>query len=203
MHLPVRFDRRRLLLLAVVFPVLVAGSGLGWMLFFGTPLTHPAVAKDVPAMAGADADPAAANLPAAPGLLVHVSGAVEHPGLHRLNKGDRVYAAIEAAGGLSAQADTDRLPNLAGRLRDGEQVKVPFKTGPAGARSSGVTSAATNLNQAALAELLAVPGFDSSLAAAVVAHRETYGGFASTRELVTLLGMSEAAYSLARKHLRV
>jgi competence protein ComEA len=202
MHSPIHFDRRRVRLLVVAFPLLAAGAVLAWMLFFGTP--HPAAAGEAPpGDAPATADRGAENLPAAPGLLVHVSGAVEHPGLHRLKKGDRVYAAIEAAGGLSAQADTDRLPNLAGRLRDGEQVKVPFKTVTAGARTSGLKSTAVNLNQATLAELLTVPGFDSSLAAAVVAHRDTYGGFASTRELVTLLGMSETDYALARKHLRL
>jgi competence protein ComEA len=201
MHSFIHFDRRRLRLLVVAFPLLAAAGVLAWMLLFGgRPPAAAGEAAGVPAPVAAD--PGAENVPAAPGLLVHVSGAVEHPGLHRLKKGDRVYAAIEAAGGLSPQADTDRLPNLAGRLRDGEQVKVPFKAGTTGARSSGLRSSAVNLNQATTAELLTVPGFDPGLAAAVVAHRDTYGGFASARELVTLLGMSESDYALARKHVR-
>src|SRR5437867_13373312 len=66
------------------------------------------------------------DLPADPGLLIHVVGAVENPGLYRLPRGDRVFDTIAAAGGLSADADTSKLPDYAGRLRDGEQIKVAF-----------------------------------------------------------------------------
>src|SRR5690348_5820799 len=62
-----------------------------------------------------------ADIPAPAGLLVHVVGAVEHPGLYRMKRGDRVYDAIAADGGLSVGSDVTRLPNLAGRLKDGEQ----------------------------------------------------------------------------------
>src|SRR5438093_1600325 len=67
----------------------------------------------------------AVDLPATGGLLVEVSGAVAHPGLYRLQKGQRVDAAIAAAGGLTGQADPARLPDMAKRLADGMQVSVP------------------------------------------------------------------------------
>src|SRR5215469_9735388 len=70
-------------------------------------------------------DPAL-DVPSQPGLLVHVVGAVESPGLYRLPRGDRVFDAIAAAGGLSPDADLSRLPDFAGRLKDGEQIKVAF-----------------------------------------------------------------------------
>src|SRR5438105_6157364 len=106
----------------------------------------------------------ALEVPAQPGLLVHVVGAVENPGLYRLPRGDRVFDAVAAAGGFSSDADMSRLPNLAGRLRDGEQVKVPFaKT------ASGTVVARINLNLATLEELESVPGFSVALAPGV--HR--------------------------------
>src|SRR5258708_33371451 len=43
------------------------------------------------------------DVPPPIGLLVHVIGAVENPGLYRLPPGGRVYDAIAAAGGLSAE----------------------------------------------------------------------------------------------------
>jgi DNA uptake protein ComE-like DNA-binding protein len=58
-----------------------------------------------------------------------------------------------------------------------------------------------NVNQATEDELLTVPGFTRELAAAVVRQRELFGGFSSTRELVTVIGMSEASYLVARKYL--
>jgi competence protein ComEA len=149
------------------------------------------------ASAQAPAFPAIANLslPAPPGLLVFVSGAVESPGLYRLPRGDRVYDAIAAAGGLSLDADSTRLPNMAGRLKDGEQIKVPFaKT------TSGTVITRTNLNSATLEELEVVPGFTPAFAAEVIDYRTNYGGFQNTRELVDILGMSEADYVVARRY---
>lgn len=141
------------------------------------------------------ADPAI-DVPAAPGLLVDVVGAVEHPGLYRLPRGDRVYDAIAAAGGLSQDADMSRLPNLAGRLKDGEQVKVAFaKT------TSGTTTTRVNLNTATLEELEVVPGFTSAFAQECIDYRTNFGGFQNTRELVDILGMSEANYVIARRYL--
>src|SRR5438270_2169243 len=101
----------------------------------------------------------ALEVPAQPGLLVHVVGAVENPGLYRLPRGDRVFDAIAAAGGFSSDADMSRLPNLAGRPRDGEQVKVPFAKS-----ASGTVVARINLNLATLEELEARPGFPVALA---------------------------------------
>lgn len=138
----------------------------------------------------------ALSLPPPAGLLVDVVGAVETPGLYRLPRGDRVYDAIAAAGGLSADADMSKLPNLAGRLKDGEQIKVGFaKT------SSGTTIVRTNLNTATLEELETVPGFSPTFAQECVDYRTNFGGFQNTRELVEILGMSEADYVIARRYL--
>jgi competence protein ComEA len=136
------------------------------------------------------------DVPTPPGLLVHVVGAVENPGLYRLPRGDRVFDAIAAAGGFSPDADMSRLPNLAGRLKDGEQIKVAFaKT------SSGTTVARTNLNTSTLEELEAVPGFSTAFAQECIDYRTNFGGFQNTRELVDILGMSEAEYVIARRYL--
>jgi DNA uptake protein ComE-like DNA-binding protein len=89
-----------------------------------------------------------------------------------------------------------RLPNLAGRLKDGEQIKVPFvKT------SSGTTTARVNLNTSTLEELETVPGFSAGFARECIDYRTNFGGFQSTRELVDILGMSEAEYVIARRYL--
>ena len=123
-------------------------------------------------------------------------GAVEHPGLYRMRRGDRVYDAIAAAGGLSVEADITRLPNLAGRLKDGEQIKVPFAKG-----ASGTALSRVSLNAATLDELEVVPGFTSAFAQEVIDYRTNYGGFQNARELVEILGMSEADFLIARRYL--
>lgn len=174
----------------MICPPLLAGCILTGLALFGDRLAPPPPAPVVKA-AGAVA------LPPAPGLLVHVVGAVAHPGLYRLNRGDRVYAALAAAGGPTADADPARLPDLAGRLKDGEQVKVPARGSGSAARSSTRVS----LSAASTEQLAALPGFTPDLVAAVLEYRADFGGFKSTRELVTALGMSQAGYDAVKKQL--
>ena len=143
----------------------------------------------------------AGNLPSTGGLLVEVTGAVAHPGLYRLQKGQRVDSAIAAAGGLTTRADPARLPNMAKRLTDGMQVTVPVIGSSGSASTSGTT--AVDLNTATADELANLPGFTAELAAEAVRYRQEYGGFSSTRELVDVLNMSQADYIIARKYLRV
>jgi competence protein ComEA len=137
------------------------------------------------------------ELPPPSGLLVDVVGAVARPGLYRVPRGDRVYDAIAAAGGFTADADPTRLPNLAGRLTDGEQVKVPFVKGATG----GTVIVPASLNSATVEELALVPGFTESFAREVVDYRTNFGGFQSTGELVEILGMSESDFLVARRYL--
>src|SRR6202049_989120 len=185
----------------------------GWKRLVGLPLpvlvgvgavvgAHLYVSAGPPAAAAAAAAPIAPAHPspdvAAPaGPLVDVIGAVAQPGLYRMKRGDRVYDAIAAAGGLTSDADPTKLPNLAGRLKDGEQIKVPFAKGAPG----GTVISRTNLNFATLEELAVVPGFSEAFAQEVIDYRTNFGGFQSTRELVTVLGMSEADYVVARRYL--
>jgi competence protein ComEA len=179
-------------LVALSLPVLVGvGAVVGAHLYVSA--GSPSAAAAAPVIA---ANPAL-DVPAPAGLLVDVIGAVAQPGLYRMKRGDRVYDAIAAAGGLTTDADPTKLPNLAGRLKDGEQIKVPFAKGAPG----GTVISRTNLNFATLDELAVVPGFSEAFAQEVIDYRTNFGGFQSTRELVTVLGMSEADYVVARRYL--
>jgi len=178
------------LLLALVLPLLLGVGSVA-----GAYLYSSAAGKPQPVQAAAA--PANVDVPAPAGLLVHVLGAVEHPGLYRMKRGDRVYDAIAAAGGLSVEADITRLPNLAGRLKDGEQVKVAFAKGSSG----GTVVTRVNLNTATLEELEVVPGFTSAFAQEVIDYRTNFGGFQNARELVEILGMSDAEFVIARRYL--
>src|SRR5690242_15355920 len=65
-------------------------------------------------------------------VVVHVAGAVRHPGVYRLRAGARVDDAVRRAGGARSRADLDQL-NLAAKLEDGKQVLVPQRTPAAAA----------------------------------------------------------------------
>ena len=177
-------------LLLLLLPPLLALAALGAAVAYA-PTTAVAATP-------APAAPALAA-PAKAGLLVHVSGAVAHPGLYRMKRGDRVFAAIAAAGGLTPAADPDRVPDLAGLLRDGEQVKVPAVKGTGGASKT----AQVDLNVATEDQLAAVPGFTRALAREAIRYRVNFGGFQKTSELVSAVGMDPAAFALAKPYVRV
>lgn len=80
-------------------------------------------------------------------IRVQVSGAVLEPGIYDLPADSRAEAAIAAAGGLTENADTERV-NMVRKLRDGMLLKVPaLKAGggkKAAQRVSGGAGASGN-----------------------------------------------------------
>jgi competence protein ComEA len=119
-------------------------------------------------------------------VVVDVTGAVEVPGLVELTAGSRVADAIDAAGGASADAVLDDL-NLARRVNDGEQVRVPHM-GEDDAAGGGPI----NLNSASAEELEQLPGVGPVLAERIIADREANGPFASIDDLSRVPGVGDA-----------
>lgn len=142
-------------------------------------------------------------------VTVYVGGAVARPGLYTLPSGERIEAAIIAAGGLAAEADPDGL-NRALRLRDEAQIVVPRKgeptatparAAPAAPQSTvGTAGRATpataisgpiNVNTAGVAELAQLPGVGPKLAQAIIDYRAEHGPFAGPDDLARVQGISE------------
>ena len=68
------------------------------------------------------AAPADAAAPAV--ILVHVDGSVNSPGVYELAETARVRDAVDAAGGLTQDADVSQV-NLAAPVTDGSKVHIP------------------------------------------------------------------------------
>lgn len=58
-------------------------------------------------------------------IRVHVCGQVRYPGVYELEEGSRVWDAVQAAGGLTQEADAEGV-NLARILEDGSKVTIPL-----------------------------------------------------------------------------
>ena len=56
-------------------------------------------------------------------ITVHITGAINNPGVVVLEEGSRIVDALEAAGGETDEADVNRL-NLAYVLEDGEKLYI-------------------------------------------------------------------------------
>lgn len=110
-------------------------------------------------------------------IRVYVAGEVQRPGVYVLSPGDRIEQAVEAAGGLTPDADLTRL-NLATRLRDEGRVDVPGTRGTA-----GPTGAPLNINTATADQLERLPVIGAVLARRIVESRERDGRFATVADL--------------------
>ena len=122
-------------------------------------------------------------------LIVHVVGAVKEPGIVELPAGSRVIAAIDAAGGVSPDADTGLL-NLAAFVSDGAQVTVP-KAGEIVADAGNVAAGAgcVDLNTASEEELQGLDGVGPKIAARIVAWRGGAGPIQTAAELTGVPGI--------------
>ena len=138
-------------------------------------------------------------------LVVHVAGAVQVPGVYRLTAGSRVIDAVEAAGGLAADSNSDAI-NLAASLTDGERVYVPrvgevapvVASGGAGVGDSGALTGPVNLNTATADDLDTLPGVGPATAAAILAYRDQHGPFASLDDLGEVSGIGPAKIEALR-----
>jgi competence protein ComEA len=140
--------------------------------------------------------------PAPARLLVHVVGAVRHPGVYQLADGARARDAVDAAGGATHRAALDGL-NLAARVADGEQVVVPVRgrARPVGAPAVPGRPAIVRLNEADAAALDALPGVGPATAQRIVAWREQHGPFATVDGLLDVPGIGEAKLAAMREQL--
>ena len=149
-------------------------------------------------------------------LLVHVAGAVRHPGVYTLRAGSRVVDAVERAGGARAKADLSAV-NLASKLEDGRQVLVPRRpAGGAGAVAAttagagagagappGVPAQPIDLNTATLEQLDTLDGVGPATAQKILDYRTAHGGFGSVDELGQVSGIGEKRLAALREHVRV
>ena len=82
-------------------------------------------------------------------VRVQVSGAVLEPGIYDLPASCRVEEAIAAAGGLTENADSERV-NLVRKVRDGMQIRVPVqKAARTSSTQKGNSKAKSGLGESA------------------------------------------------------
>lgn len=197
-----------LAVLAVVLVlVLVGGVRVAWAVRDSQPRTIP----DPPPQSALE--PAATDSVTSPTMLVvHVAGQVGRPGIVRLQSGDRVVDAVEAAGGATSEADLAAV-NLARPVVDGEQVYVPLPGelppapasggSAAGSGGSGGGSAVVDLNTADASALDSLPGIGPVLAERIIAWRTEHGRFTSVDELGEVSGIGDRLLSQMRDRVRV
>ena len=162
-------------------------------------------------------------------VRVQVSGAVLEPGIYDLPANCRVEEAIAAAGGLTENADSERV-NLVRKVRDGMQIRVPVQkaartsstqrgnskakygldesasgkssSNKAGASRNSSMMQSVSINSASVSDLQQLPGIGPALAQRIVETRNS-GRFTSAEDLLRVPGIGKAKLAKLRAYVEV
>lgn len=140
-------------------------------------------------------------------ITVDVEGAVNKPGVYQLPPDSRAEDAIDAAGGLSAQADQEKISasiNLAQKISDGAKLYIP-KIGdtsvlPAQTYSSNASdnlNQLVNINTATSSLLDQLSGVGPVIAKKIIDSRP----YLSLEELVSKKVMSQSLFTKLKPQL--
>lgn len=137
-------------------------------------------------------------------IYVHISGAVNNPGVVSITNGSRLFEAIEKCGGFTENASTDYC-NLALIVVDGEQYHIPTieeaqflvaeNKNNSGLVSHYDSDGRLNINLATKEELMGLSGIGATRADAIISHRETSGLFVNVEDVKQVSGIKDALYS--------
>lgn len=132
-------------------------------------------------------------------IFVDVKGAVKNPGVYQMKVGDRVKDALDAAGGLTEEADSQKV-NLAKRLEDQMVIVVPKVGEEAEEIPAGVTSkeeakeGKVNINTATVEELKTLKGVGEKKAEAIIEYRKKNGSFQTKEDLMKVRGIGKKLF---------
>jgi competence protein ComEA len=107
---------------------------------------------------------------------IYIGGAVSSPGLYPLKPGDSIEALIQAAGGITDNADLTRLKLYIPTIGEKEE---PQKI---------------DINRAEAWLLNALPGIGEGRAQAIIDYRQQHGAFHNITEITKVEGIGPATY---------
>lgn len=145
-------------------------------------------------------------------LIVHITGAVVDPGVYSQPPGSRVMDAIQAAGGLTPDADST-LINLAKLVEDGMQIWVPgllpgdleginpekVNEDPV----AGHVGGSININTATQTTLETLPGIGPVTAKAIIQYRQENGPFSEIQGIQAVSGIGPVTFEKIKEFITV
>lgn len=132
-------------------------------------------------------------------MMADIKGAVNSPGVYKVETGERVIDLVEKAGGLTEDADHSQV-NFAMYVEDQMVVYIP-KIGEESEISPGITQPVTttdsskmNINKAGVDELDELPGIGPAKAETIIEYRDTNGPFKTIEDLKSISGIGEKTF---------
>lgn len=131
-------------------------------------------------------------------IYVYVSGQVNNPGVYCLKSNDRVFMAIEKAGGLTKKAQKQGV-NMAEVLKDGQNIVVLSQK----EYYAKLKENLVNINTADVEGLTSLSGIGETRAKAIIAYREENGDFKTKEDIKNVSGIGDSIYSNIEKMITV
>lgn len=144
-------------------------------------------------------------------IQVLIKGQITNPGVYLLDREARLLDLIDIAGGLTEQADVDRVNDVF-LLRDGDYFYIP-KAGesfPETARNAPGNNPLDNpsyfdyplnLNTASQEALESLPGIGPTKATDILAYRDQFGLFHTVDDLLNVPGIGPTTLESIREFL--
>lgn len=124
-------------------------------------------------------------------IYIHISGEVNYPGLLKLEKGQRLYEAVDLAGGMTENADLDQI-NLSLILNDQDKIYIPGK----GDNTNFIQTNASpiiNINTASKEDLMKLDGIGEKTADKIIEYRSN-NGFSKIEDIMNVPGIGEQKF---------
>ncbi|WP_432664254.1 helix-hairpin-helix domain-containing protein [Wukongibacter baidiensis] len=138
-------------------------------------------------------------------IKVDICGAVKSQGVVILKEGDRVIDAINKAGGLTDNADINRI-NRSKYVSDGEKIIIPEKGQEIESLedlgSLGVDTK-ININTASKEELITLDGIGESIGERIIKYRRENNGFKSIEDIMKVSGIGESKFNQIKDSIKV
>ena len=115
---------------------------------------------------------------------IYISGAITSPGFYPLKVGDSIEALIQAAGGITDNADLSQLKLYIPTAGEEPPQKI-------------------DINRAEVWLLKALPGIGEAKAQAIIAYREQYGPFHNINELIKVEGIGATIHEQIKELITV
>ena len=141
-------------------------------------------------------------------IVIHIIGCVKNVGIVEVTQGSRIIDVIEAAGGVTEEADINKV-NLAYIVKDAQKIYIPsiydeenieYITIDNGENvivddKNGGKSNMININTATQTELEQLPGIGPSTALKIINYREENKKFSSIEEIKEVPGIGDAKFN--------
>lgn len=142
-------------------------------------------------------------------IVVEIKGEVLRPDVYELNEGSIVKDLIEAAGGLTSEADISNI-NRAKEVKNHELVIIRNINDVSNIEEHDdiieiekENDVVISINDADISKLKEIPGIGDVKANSIIMYREKNGGFKSIEELKNVDGIGEKTFEKIKDSIKL